>query len=103
MGLRLGKGEKLADITASMSAVAEGILTTRSAHDLAAKLGIEAPIIDGIFRVRCHRTGPVKPAYSAAEEPSAADICTRWLPRGLTNLPQSTGTVRSRSTAHRLP
>ena len=50
--MRLGKGEKLADITSSMKAVAEGILTARAAHDLAAKLHVEAPIIDGIFRVR---------------------------------------------------
>ncbi len=29
VGLRIGRGEKLADITASMKAVAEGVLTSR--------------------------------------------------------------------------
>ena len=38
MGLRLGKGEALDDIIASMTAVAEGVLTSRSAHLLAKKV-----------------------------------------------------------------
>lgn len=37
VGLRLGKGEALDDIIASMTAVAEGVLTSRSAHLLAKK------------------------------------------------------------------
>lgn len=46
MGLRLGKGESLADITSSMNgAVAEGVLTSRSAHALAQKLKVECPIM----------------------------------------------------------
>lgn len=43
---------KLDDIIASMhGAVAEGVLTSRAAHDLAKKLGVEVPIIDGIYAV----------------------------------------------------
>ncbi len=38
VGLRLGKGEVLDDIIASMTAVAEGVLTSRSAHLLAKKV-----------------------------------------------------------------
>lgn len=52
VGLRIGKGEKLDDITKSMSAVAEGVLTTRSAHLLAKKVGIECHVIEGIYKVR---------------------------------------------------
>ncbi|KAK9797728.1 hypothetical protein WJX73_001344 [Symbiochloris irregularis] len=59
VGVRLGKGESLADITQGMKAVAEGILTSRAAHDLAAKLHVEAPIIDGIFRVIHEGADPV--------------------------------------------
>mmetsp|Transcript_18320 Transcript_18320/g.51324 ORF Transcript_18320/g.51324 Transcript_18320/m.51324 type:complete len:495 (-) Transcript_18320:65-1549(-) len=51
VGLRLGKGEKLTDIIASMTAVAEGVLTSRSADALASKMGVDCPIINGIFRV----------------------------------------------------
>ena len=55
----MGKGESLEAITQGMTAVAEGILTSRAAHDLAAKLGVQAPIIDGIFRVIHQQADPV--------------------------------------------
>lgn len=51
MGLRLGKGETMEQINASMIAVAEGVLTSRAAHDLATKLGIECPIISQMFSI----------------------------------------------------
>jgi len=51
VGLRLGRGEALQDITASMSAVAEGVPTARAAHALAQKLGVECPVLEGIYRV----------------------------------------------------
>lgn len=52
VGLKLGRGQKLSDIIESMhGAVAEGVLTSRAAHDLAKKLGVEAPIIEGIYKV----------------------------------------------------
>ena len=46
VGERLGKGERLADIIASMNMVAEGVPTTYSAHECARRLGIDTPIID---------------------------------------------------------
>lgn len=51
VGLRIGAGETLEQIAASMTAVAEGVLTARSAAALARKLNVDAPIIDGIDRV----------------------------------------------------
>ena len=51
VGERLGRGETLADITASMSMVAEGVPTTRSAHALARQLGVETPVIDQMHAV----------------------------------------------------
>jgi glycerol-3-phosphate dehydrogenase (NAD(P)+) len=52
VGLQLGKGQKLQDIITSMhGAVAEGVLTSKSAYLLSKKLGVECPIIEGIFRV----------------------------------------------------
>jgi glycerol-3-phosphate dehydrogenase (NAD(P)+) len=47
----LGKGEKLADITASTPMVAEGVKTTRSARGLARREGVEMPITEEIFEV----------------------------------------------------
>jgi glycerol-3-phosphate dehydrogenase (NAD(P)+) len=48
LGKRLGSGEKLADILATMTSVAEGHPTARSAVRLARKLGVEAPIIEQV-------------------------------------------------------
>jgi glycerol-3-phosphate dehydrogenase (NAD(P)+) len=48
VGERLGKGERLADITSSMQMVAEGVPTTYSAQECARKFGIETPITDQI-------------------------------------------------------
>ena len=41
VGLRIGRGEKLADITASMKAVAEGVLTSRCGFRTPPGLGSE--------------------------------------------------------------
>ena len=51
LGLRLGGGEKLADITASTPMVAEGVRTTRSARGLARREGVEMPITEEIHEV----------------------------------------------------
>jgi len=51
VGLRLGRGETLTQIRSTMSAVAEGVLTSRAAHNLAQKLGVSTPILTGIYRV----------------------------------------------------
>ncbi len=52
VGLRIGRGETVSDIQASMGgAIAEGVLTSRSAHALAQRLGIQCPIITGIYQV----------------------------------------------------
>jgi glycerol-3-phosphate dehydrogenase (NAD(P)+) len=50
VGEQLGKGMQLDDIIASMGrVVAEGVSTTRSAHDLARANAVETPIIREIF------------------------------------------------------
>ncbi len=51
VGMRLGQGERLADILASMMQVAEGVRTTESAIELARKEGIEMPIAEQVARV----------------------------------------------------
>ncbi len=48
VGERLGKGETLGEITASMPMVAEGVPTTYSAFECARKFSVETPIIDQI-------------------------------------------------------
>lgn len=51
VGERLGKGETLAAIRASMAMVAEGVPTARSAHRQARVHRIETPILNEVYRV----------------------------------------------------
>jgi glycerol-3-phosphate dehydrogenase (NAD(P)+) len=51
VGLELGKGRKLPDILAGMTQVAEGVRTTKAAHDLARREGVEMPITDAMYRI----------------------------------------------------
>jgi glycerol-3-phosphate dehydrogenase (NAD(P)+) len=54
VGLELGRGKRLGEILAAMSEVAEGVKTTKAAHDLAASLNVEMPIVDAIYTVIEH-------------------------------------------------
>jgi glycerol-3-phosphate dehydrogenase (NAD(P)+) len=51
VGERLAKGEKRAEILASMTMVAEGVYTTKSVHDRAVQMGIDMPITSEVYRV----------------------------------------------------
>jgi glycerol-3-phosphate dehydrogenase (NAD(P)+) len=51
VGERLGRGETLAQISASTHTVAEGIPTAKSAYECARRFQIETPIIDQIYSV----------------------------------------------------
>ncbi len=61
VGLALGQGKKMADILAEMKQVAEGVKTAKVAHELAAKLGVEAPIMD-VMHAALHEGMPVREA-----------------------------------------
>jgi glycerol-3-phosphate dehydrogenase (NAD(P)+) len=51
VGMELGRGRKLEEILGGMKMVAEGVKTTLSAYQLASRLGVEAPIIDQMYRI----------------------------------------------------
>lgn len=51
VGLRLGKGERLETILGGMKAVAEGVRTARAASGLAAKYGVDMPIVHEVTSV----------------------------------------------------
>ena len=51
VGMELGRGRSLEDILNGMTMVAEGVKTTLSTYQLAAKLGIEVPITDQMYRI----------------------------------------------------
>jgi glycerol-3-phosphate dehydrogenase (NAD(P)+) len=60
VGECLGKGQPLDQIVAEMSGIAEGITTTRSIAELAAKRGIEMPIAAEVFAVLFENKSPIK-------------------------------------------
>jgi len=60
LGLRVGQGEKLADITASTPMIAEGVKTTKSARGLARREGVEMPITEEIYEVLYNSRGAMQ-------------------------------------------
>ncbi len=58
VGLKIGQGEKLTDITRNMKMVAEGILTVKSAYALKSKLNIQASVIDETYKVLYESKSP---------------------------------------------
>ena len=55
VGWRLGKGESLDQILASVGSVAEGVTTAKAARELAHKLNVDAPITEEVYRVLYER------------------------------------------------
>ena len=51
VGRGLAAGKKLEDIQQELGQVAEGVRNARSTRDLAARLGVEMPISDCVFRI----------------------------------------------------
>jgi glycerol-3-phosphate dehydrogenase (NAD(P)+) len=51
VGLRLGRGEKLAEILATMNEVAEGVRNTRSVRELAGSVDVDMPITEQMHLV----------------------------------------------------
>lgn len=51
VGVRIGKGESIAQILGSMHKVAEGVKTAKSAFALSQQLGIDMPIVEAVYRV----------------------------------------------------
>ena len=45
------RGERLQDILSGSRSVAEGVRTTRSARELAARHDVEMPIVEGVYRI----------------------------------------------------
>jgi len=58
VGRELGKGRLLKDILAGTRAIAEGVATTRSARALAAREGIEAPIVNEVHKILFENGSP---------------------------------------------
>jgi glycerol-3-phosphate dehydrogenase (NAD(P)+) len=64
VGLALGRGKSMAEILGEMKQVAEGVKTAKVARQLAAKIGIEAPITDAMYAIM-HAGVPVREAINS--------------------------------------
>jgi glycerol-3-phosphate dehydrogenase (NAD(P)+) len=51
VGLGLGQGKSLEAVLADLGQVAEGVITTRSARDLAQQEGVEMPICEQVYQL----------------------------------------------------
>jgi glycerol-3-phosphate dehydrogenase (NAD(P)+) len=51
VGYRLGRGESIEEILADMTAVAEGVQTTRAAYELARRHRVEMPITEQMYAI----------------------------------------------------
>jgi glycerol-3-phosphate dehydrogenase (NAD(P)+) len=58
VGEELGRGRPIAEITAEMSMVAEGVKSTRAIVDLARRAGVEMPIAEQVAKVLYEDRGP---------------------------------------------
>jgi glycerol-3-phosphate dehydrogenase (NAD(P)+) len=60
LGERIGKGEKIADILPTLSSVAEGYPTAKSAAQLADKVQVDAPIIRQVHAILHENKSPAE-------------------------------------------
>jgi glycerol-3-phosphate dehydrogenase (NAD(P)+) len=63
VGVEIGKGRKLPDILAETKMVAEGVATTKSAYELARRVGVEAPIVAEVHNILFEEKDPLKACY----------------------------------------
>lgn len=73
LGERLGRGEKLADILRTATAVAEGYPTARSARRLAERLQISTPIIDEVCAMLYEGKDPARAVQDLTARSSKAE------------------------------
>ena len=80
VGLRLGRGEKLADILAGRRDVAEGIRNAKAVHGLARRLGVEMPMAREIYRVLYEDKEPRQSMVELLSRPLKDELDTQNIP-----------------------
>lgn len=70
LGVEIGRGKTLEEARAGKETVAEGVVTTASAIELAAREGVEMPIAEMVYRILFDRY----PAKLAAQELMAREL-----------------------------
>lgn len=60
VGEQIGRGKKLKEVLKSMEMVAEGVETTKSVNQLAAKYKVETPIANEVYQILFEDKDPIK-------------------------------------------
>ncbi|MBS1914615.1 MAG: NAD(P)H-dependent glycerol-3-phosphate dehydrogenase [Bacteroidetes bacterium] len=76
VGEEIGRGRRLEEIVGEMKMVAEGVTTTSSAHQLAARLGVETPITNEVYRVLFEEKDPREATYALMTRQMKHEIWT---------------------------
>ncbi len=74
LGIQLGKGKSLKEITENMKMVAEGVLTVKSAYALIKKFNVQAAIMEETYRILHENKAPGQ----ALEDLMKVDISTEF-------------------------
>jgi len=74
VGVEIGRGRTLDEITDSMQMVAEGVVTTRSSLELARRLEVEMPIAEGVHAVLYEGLDP----HAGIEQLLARALVDEW-------------------------
>lgn len=74
VGFEMARGRSLADVLAGLGHVAEGVTTARSAHELAARSGVDLPIVAEVYRVLYEG----KPVYDAVRDLLLRPVGKEW-------------------------
>jgi glycerol-3-phosphate dehydrogenase (NAD(P)+) len=69
VGFELGRGRKLDEIIGETREIAEGVKTARSARELAARLGVETPIAEGVYQMLYEGKSPRQLMVELMERP----------------------------------
>lgn len=76
VGLRLGKGEKLADILGSTNTVAEGVKTSRSAYNLALREKVDMPLTEKLYQMLYEDMSPMDALFSLMSRDLKPEVYT---------------------------
>lgn len=74
VGVRLGKGEKLSDIVASLGSVAEGVTTTPLVLDLASRFKVEMPITQQVAALIRGEVTPAEAVRNLISRPMRREV-----------------------------
>src|SRR5690606_13936795 len=74
VGFEMARGRSLADVLAGLGHVAEGVTTARSAHELAARSGVDLPVVAEVYRVLYEG----RPVYDAVRDLLLRPVGKEW-------------------------